>query len=184
MQQALTRRHRLLSCAIAVAIASALPLALAPATPLVKDPKGFEGIPWGASFSETADFVLVENGPRMKGYELKQGPPLLGPAKIDTMRFLTIDGQFARVTIRYHSIDTHRQIVAYLQSTYGPVDLTPGQITRGAVQQFNWRGDDTQILLTYEASTDRGIIFFENPTLASKIEAGMAPDPDLGGATY
>lgn len=154
------------------------------AAPMVKDPKGFEGIPWGAAFSETADFVLVENDPRVKAYELKQGPPPLGPATVDVMRFLTIDGQFARVTIRYHGIDTHRQIVAYFQSTYGPLDLTPGQITRGAVQQLNWRGDETQIILTYESHKDRGIIFFESPALASRIEGGMAPDPDLGGATY
>ena len=51
------------------------------AVPMVNDPKGFEGIPWGAAFSETADFVLVENSPHIKGYELKQGPPPLGTSE-------------------------------------------------------------------------------------------------------
>lgn len=184
MRRALPRQLLVLLLAIAAVGLCSLPAPLVFAVPLVNDPKGFEGIPWGAAFSETADFALVESGPRVKGYELKSGPPPLGPVKVDTMRFLTIDGQFARVTIRYHGTESHKQILAYFQSQYGPLDRTPGQIARGAVQQVNWRGDDTQIILTYEAHKDRGIIFFESPALASKIEAGMAPDPDLGGATY
>lgn len=152
---------------------------------MVNDPKGFEGIPWGAAFSETADFQLVEDGPHIKGYELKQGPPPLGPAKVDAMRFVTFDGQFARVVIRYHGKTTHDQIVAYLQSRYGPLDRTPGQITKGAVQQLNWQGDDSDIVLTYETMKDRGIIFFEYRPMALKFSEGlMAPEPDLGGATY
>ncbi len=154
------------------------------AVPMLNDPNGFEGIPWGAALSETTDFALVENSAHVKGYELKAGPPPLGPATVDAMRFLTIEEQFARVTIRYHSKETHQQIVSYFQSQYGPLDQTPGQISRGAVQQLNWRGDDTQIILTYDTHTDRGIIFFENPLLATRIEAGMAPESDLGGATY
>lgn len=155
------------------------------AVPMVNDPKGFEGIPWGAAFSETADFRLVEDGPHIKGYELKQGPPPLGSAKVDSMRFVTLNGQFARVVIRYHGNVTHDQIVAYFQSRYGPLDRTPGQITKGAVQQLNWQGDESEIVLTYERMTDRGIIFFEHRPSALKFSEGMmAPDPDLGGATY
>jgi hypothetical protein len=155
------------------------------AVPMVEDPKGFEGIPWGAEFTESADFVLVENSSRIKGYELKQGPPPLGQAKVDSMRFLTFNGQFARVVIRYHGRGTHDQIVAYFQSRYGPLDRTPGQITRGAVQQLNWQGDESEIVMTYESMSDRGIIFFEHRPTALKFSEGqMAPEPDLGGATY
>jgi hypothetical protein len=157
----------------------------AEAVPLVNDPKGFEGIPWGAAFSESADFVLVEDSARIKGYELKQGPPPLGPAKVDSMRFLTFDGSFARVVVRYHDKATHDQIVSYLQSKFGPLDLTPGQITKGVAQQLNWQGEETEIVLTYEKRSDRGIIFFEHRPTALKFSEGMmAPDPDLGGATY
>lgn len=158
---------------------------LADAVPMVNDPKGFEGIPWGATFSETADFVLVEDSTRIKGYELKQGPPPLGPAKVDSMRFLTLNGQFARVVIRYHGDAAHDQIVAYLQSRYGPLDRTPGQMAKGVVQQLNWLGDESEILLTYEKMSNRGIIFFEHRPSALKFSEGqMAPEPDLGGATY
>jgi hypothetical protein len=155
------------------------------AVTMVNDPKGFEGIPWGAAFSETADFLLVEDSPHIKGYELKQGPPPLGPAKVDSMRFLTFNGQFARVVIRYHGNVTHDQIVAYFQSRYGLLDRTPGQIAKGAVQQLNWQGDESEIILTYEGRNDRGIIFFEHRPTALKFSEGMmAPEPDLGGATY
>ncbi len=155
------------------------------AVPMTNDPKGFEGIPWGAAFSETPEFQLVENGPHIKGYELKQGAPDLGSAKVDSMRFLTFDGRFARVVIRYHGQRTHEQIVAYFQSRYGPLDHTPGQISKGPVQQFNWQGEDSEIVLTYEGMKDRGIIFFEHRPSALKFSEGqMAPDPDLGGATY
>lgn len=155
------------------------------AVPMVNDPKGFEGIPWGAAFSETSEFLLVENGPHIKGYELKQGPPDLGPATVDSMRFLTFDGRFARVVIRYHGQQTHERIVSYFQSRYGPLDRTPGQISKGPVQQFNWQGEDSEIILTYEGMKDRGIIFFEHRPSALKFSEGqMAPDPDLGGATY
>jgi hypothetical protein len=162
-----------------------LPGALAFAVPMQNDPNGFEGIPWGAGFTETADFKLVDDGPRVKGYELVQGPPPLGGAKVDAMRFITLNGKFARVTIRYHSPETHQQIVDYFQSKYGPLDRTPGQISKGGVQQLNWRGEDTLITLTYESVTERGIIFFESRALALKLSEGMmAPEPDLGGATY
>jgi hypothetical protein len=155
------------------------------AVPMVNDPKGFEGIPWGAAFSETADFLLVENSPHIKGYELKQGPPPLGSAKVDSMRFLTLNGEFARVVIRYHGKATHDQIVAYFQSRYGPLDQTPGQISKGLVQQLNWQGDLSGIGLTYENMTDRGIIFFEHRPSALKFSEGlMAPEADHGGATY
>ncbi len=184
MRRTLSRPLLLLLLASAAIGVCSLPAPLVLAVPMVNDPKGFEGIPWGAAFSETADFALVEEGPRVKGYELQQGPPSLGPARVDSMRFLTVNGQFARVTIRYHGKETHRQIVAYFQSKYGPLDRTPGPMAGGATEQLNWHGEESEINVAYEARTDRGVIFFESSTLASKFSDGMTPDLDLGGATY
>ena len=50
------------------------------------------------------------------------------------MRFLTVDGKFARVTVRYQGKATHDQILTYLQSLYGSLDRTPGQFTGGSVR--------------------------------------------------
>ena len=156
----------------------------ADAVPMKDDPKGFEGIPWGVAFSESAEFTLVENGRRVKGYELKQGPPPWGPTPLDSMRFVTIDGKFGRVTIRYHGSDAHQQIISFLESKHGLLDRTPGQIAGKFVKQANWRGDETEISLTYDSRTDRGIIFVESRSLATSFADGMAPDPDNLGATF
>jgi hypothetical protein len=154
------------------------------AVEMKEDPKGFEGIPWGATLLESETFGKVEDAGRLKTYELKGGPPTFGPATVESMRFTTIDDRFARVTVRYHGKEAHDQLLGFLQSRYGPLDRTPGQFAGGAVKIFAWQGLETVVSLRYESRSDRGIIFFENPALATRIEGAMAPDQDLGGATY
>lgn len=172
------------ACVIAVFCSLLLLNGHADAVPMKEDPKGFEGIPWGATLSESETFGKVEDAGRLKTYELKGGPPSFGPAKVESMKFTTVDGRFARVTVRYHGKETHDQLLAFLQSRYGPLDRTPGQFTGGPVKIFAWQGVETAVSLRYETRTDRGIIFFENPSLASRIEGAMAPEQDLGGATF
>jgi len=146
--------------------------ALAFAVPMQIDPNGFEGIPWGATFSETDTFAKVEDAGRSQTYELKTGAPVLGSVKVDSMRFVTSDGQFARVTVRYQGKAAHDQIMAYLQSLYGALDRTPGQIAGGSVKFYKWTGFETDVTLRYDTETDRGIIFFESQELRRKITEG------------
>lgn len=150
----------------------ALSTSLAFAVPMQNDPNGFEGIPWGATFSETDTFVKIEDAGRSQTYELKTGAPSLGPAKVDSMKFLTLDGKFARVTVRYQGKATHEQVLAYLQSRYGSLDRTPGQFTGGPVKFYSWTGFESDINLRYETATDRGIIFFESQELRLKTTEG------------
>ncbi len=139
------------------------------AVPIQNDPNGFEGIPWGATFSETDTFVKVEDTGRSQIYELRTGAPLLGTAQVDSMQFVTSEGKFARVTIRYQGKATHDKILAYLQSLYGPLDHTPGQIAGGSVKLFSWTGFETDVTLRYETGIDRGIIFFESQEFRRKM---------------
>ena len=139
------------------------------AVPMQNDPNGFEGIPWGATFSETDTFVKIEDTGRSQTYELKTGAPSLGTAPVDSMQFVTSEGKFARVTVRYQGTATHDKIFAYLQSLYGALDRTPGQIAGGSVKFFSWTGFETDVNLRYEAGTDRGIIFFESQELRRKM---------------
>ena len=171
-------------CLVAVASSLLWLSSAAFAVPMKEDPKGFEGIPWGATLSESETFGKIEDAGRLKTYELKGAPPSFGPAKVESMRFITVDDRFARVTVRYQGKATHDQLLTFLQSRYGPLDRTPGQYTGGSVKIFAWQGLETAVSLRYETRTDRGIIFFENPSLASRIEGAMAPEQDLGGATY
>jgi hypothetical protein len=90
------------------------------------------------------------------------------------MRFTTFDGKFGRVTVRYLGKDTHEQILTYLQSTYGPLDRTPGQIAVGPVKVYAWHGFDTEVTLRYEARFERGIIFFESRSLREKLAEGQS----------
>jgi hypothetical protein len=142
---------------------------LASAVPMQNDPNGFEGIPWGTTFSETDTFVKVEDTGRSQTYELKVAAPSLGTVRVDSVRFVTSEGKFARVTVRYQGKATHDQILVYLQSLYGPLDRTPGQIAGGSVKFFSWTGFETDVNLRYETGTDRGIIFFESQELRRKM---------------
>ena len=42
-------------------------------------------------------------------------------------------------------------------------------MARGLNQQYNWRGSDTEINLTYQAGTERGYIFIDSRTLAPRF---------------
>jgi hypothetical protein len=89
-----------------------------------------------------------------------------------------VDDQFARVTIRYRGEATHKHVLNYLERTYGEVDRIPGQMTRGLNQQYNWRGPESEINLTYEGNSERGYIFIESRTLAPRFNDGLT---DSGG---
>ncbi len=130
------------------------------------DPGGYRGISWGASLSANDDVVLLSTWQHIDEYEFKDGPPGLGDATLEVVKLSTVSGEFARVTIRYHGKENHDQIVAYLESHYGPIERMPGSMMRGLNQQYNWRGPETELNLTYQAMGERGFIFIESRTLA------------------
>lgn len=152
-----------------------LPVALALAVPMRNDPNGFEGIPWGASFSESDTFVKVEDTGRVQTYELKATGRSLGSATVDSMKFSTVDGKFARVMVRYSGKEAHDRILSYLQERFGPLDQTPGQVAGGAVKFFNWQGDESEIILRYDLRTSQGVIFFESEAFRAKFNEGNSP---------
>lgn len=156
----------------------------ASAVNMVNDPKGFQGIPWGTALADSPDVTLVESAARIKQFDLKRSPPRLGDITVESLRLVSIDAKFARVVVRYQGMATHQSVLKYLQAQFGPLDLTPGQITRGVLQQFTWSGPESDVNLTYDAHRDRGFIFIENRALVQKFDEGMAPDSDLAGATY
>lgn len=168
-----TGTRAILLAALCCTLSLVRPCAL-PAVPMVNDPQGFGGIAWGSAFKESEDYLLAESSPRIKGYELKQGPPPLGQAKMEMMRFLTIDGKFARVIARYQGKQTHAQVLAYMEAKYGPLDRTPGQFSEGVAQHLNWRGPDTEINLTFDVKRERGVIFIESRTLLPTFQDAVS----------
>ncbi len=145
---------------------------LALAVPILNDPNGFEGLPWESALTEGDQFAKVEEAGKLLSYELKAGKPMLGIIPVEVLRFTTFDGKFGRVLVRYQGKDTHEQILAYLQTKYGPLDRTPGQISVGPIRVYAWHGFDTEITLRYESRIERGIIFFESRILREKLSEG------------
>ncbi len=151
------------------------PIAPVLAVPMENDPNGFEGIPWGAAFTESDQFVKVEEAGRIQTYELTSTPRKLGPATVESMKFSTVEGKFARVMVRYTGKETHDRLLTFLQQQFGPIDQTPGQMAGGAVKFFNWQGPDSAIILRYDLRTSQGVIFFESEAFRVNLNEGNSP---------
>jgi hypothetical protein len=133
------------------------------------DPKGFQDIPWGAALQQREDIEVARAGPHVNEYQAKNGATSFAGTTVDSIRFSSVDDRFARVTIRYHGDATHKLIMTYLERQFGPIERIPGQMTRGLNQQYTWRGTESEINLTYHASTERGFIFIDSRTLAPRF---------------
>lgn len=148
------------------------------AVPMVDDPNGFQNLAWGATLTTRPDLEVARAGQHVNEYQLRDSPPLFAGIPVESVRFLSVDEQFARVTIRYQGDDRHRQILTYLEQQFGSIERVPGQMMRGLNQQYNWRGTDTEINLTYHANTERGFIFIDSRTLAPRFNDHMADSAD------
>jgi len=144
-----------------------LPIA---AVSIVNDPNGFETIPWGSILGEMELFTRVDEAGRLQIYELSRQSPMLGTIPIDSLRFTTFEKKLGRVTVRYTGQASHVKILSYLESKYGPLDRTPGQIAAGPIRVYTWQGMYTDVTLRFENGLERGIIFFESRTLPEKLK--------------
>lgn len=160
---------------LSVLLAIALP---ANAVTILNDPRGFQNIPWGAPLAHQQNLTLTRTGLHINEYQLKNGSPQFADTEMDSILFSTVNGQFARVTIRYRGEQTHKQVLTYLERVFGVQERAPGRTVRGLNQQFNWQGTETEINLTYDATGERGFIFFNSRTLAPRFNDFMADTAD------
>lgn len=145
----------------------------AAASEMINDPGSFLGIRWGDSLASRSDLQQTYSGKDVADYQLTNGPAKLGAIPVGSITLTTWQDQFARATIRYRGDDTHKQVMAYLQEQYGALDRTPGQMIRGLNQQFNWRGPQTEINVTYEAQSGRGFVFIESRVLSPRFNDAL-----------
>lgn len=143
------------------------------AVEMIDDPKGFFEIPWGASLATVDSLTLINETNTVMEYEPKDRPPRLDTIPVGGMKFVSLEGQFARVSIRYRGVVVHKQVMAYLEQRFGLLDKTPGQMVRGLNQQYNWRGVETEINVTYEGQSERGFVFFDSRALAPRFNDGL-----------
>jgi hypothetical protein len=146
-----------------------VPLYAIGAGTMAQDPHGFQNIPWGARLAELPGLQLADPGERITGFEFTDGPPRLGQAQVDSVRLSAIEGKFARAAVHYNGRKTHELIMSYLESQFGPIDRSPGSMVRGLNQQYNWRGDDTEINVIYQSFGERGVVFLESRELAPRF---------------
>ncbi len=142
---------------------------LAWAGPMMNDPKGFHDIPWGAALSSRLDLEPIRSSPHIVEYLRKERPPFFAGAEMTNILYASLDDQFARVVIRYQGDQVHGEVLSHLQGRFGRLDRIPGQMARGLTQQYTWRGPNTEITLTYQASTERGYVFIDSRTLAPRF---------------
>jgi hypothetical protein len=164
IMQPITPRLPLLSLML-LGLAGWLAAAPAVAGTILKDPQGFNGIAWGSRLTESAELELVQPGERVREYNVTRTPLLLGDVPVDSIRYVTIDGKFARAVIRYRGQETHERILSHLVSHLGPIEQA--QILRSLSQPLNWRGDATEVSVIFQDRAQRGLIFFESRELAS-----------------
>jgi hypothetical protein len=139
------------------------------AVALENDPKGFQNLEWGAPLHDRPDIEVIKQGIHVAEYQLKGLAPSFADTPVESVRLVSVDEQFARVTIRYRGDKTHSRIMAYLEQRFGAIERIPGQMMRGLNQQYNWRGAETEINVTYQGSTERGFIFLDSRTLAPRF---------------
>ncbi|MGE3977934.1 MAG: hypothetical protein AB7F94_10145 [Nitrospira sp.] len=147
------------------------------AVPMINDPNGFHDIPWGASLSVRQDLELMQTDPHIAEYLRKTEPSSFAGTQMTSVLYVSVDDQFARVIIRYQGDQVHRQVLGFLENRFGRLERVPGQMARGLTQQYNWRGADTEINLTYQAGTERGYIFFDSRTLAPRFNDDIIGSP-------
>lgn len=145
---------------------------------MMNDPKGFQNITWGTPLTARQDLETVRSGTHVAEYRRKTEPLTFAGAEMTSILYVSIDDQFARVTIRYQGEQVHKRVLNFLEAQFGPLQRVPGQMTRGLNQQYNWRGSDTEINVTYQAGTERGYIFIDSRTLAPRFNDDITDSAD------
>ena len=120
----------------------------------------------------------MRSGTHVAEYRRKTEPSTFAGAEMASILYVSIDDQFARVTIRYQGEQVHKRVLSFLEAQFGSLPRVPGQMTRGLNQQYNWRGSDTEINLTYQAGTERGYIFIDSRTLAPRFNDDITDSAD------
>lgn len=139
------------------------------AVPMVNDPKGFHDIAWGTSLRARQDLETIHSGTHVTEYRPKTHRSTFAGVEMTSILYVSVDDQFARVTIRYEGEQVHKQVLNFLEAQFGSLQRVPGQMARGLNQQYTWRGSDTEITVTYQAGTERGYLFIDSRTLAPRF---------------
>ena len=136
---------------------------------ILKDPMGFYGIRWGHSLVNHPNFIQIDSEKDIIFYGLKNTEPKVWGIPVQSMKFLTLNDQFAQALVHYQGENTHQAILDYLEVTHGKNEFSPGSMMRGLNQQHSWRGTNTEISITYRGLTEHGFISIQSRILAAGL---------------
>jgi hypothetical protein len=111
----------------------------------------------------------MQADPHIVEYLHKTDSASFAGTQMTSVLYVSVDDESARDIIRYQGDQVHRQVLGFLENRFGRLERVPGEMARGLTQQYNWRGPETEINLTYQAGTERGYIFFDSRTLAPRF---------------
>ncbi len=160
-----------LCCVVTLLLLNSVPVF---AITMANDPHGYHDLSWGIPLTDMPELMVTRENTHTIDYEFRDRQPAYADIPVESVHLSTVDAQFARVTIRYRGAQAHKQVLQYLERTYGAIERLPGQMMRGLNQQYTWRGTETEITLTYEANRDRGFVFIESRNLAPRFQDRMS----------
>ncbi len=135
-------------------------------TTIKHDPNGFYGIPWGTVLAERDELKKIDSSNTLHIFTLKTGAPVLAGIPMKSVKLYTLKDQYARALFHYQGTETHHSLLQYLQTQFGKTDQTFGNMVRGLNQHYTWRGNDTEITLSYHGFRERGLLTAESRVLA------------------
>ena len=138
-------------------------------TSIEQDPKGFYGIAWGDSLAIQEGLKKIDISDSTHVYTIKQGNPQIEGIHMESVKLYGIKNQYARALFRYQGEATHKSLLQYLETRFGKYDRPFGRMMRGLNQQYTWRGDETEITITYHGFRERGFLTAESRVLAPQF---------------
>ncbi len=139
------------------------------AGPLTNDPQGFYGIKWGHSLIESPQLTKFDSQKSLDYYRPRDLAPSIWGIPVTSIKLLSINDQFARITIHYRGEKAHQALLNELESKFGEITHPPGSMMRGLNQEYSWRGSSTEISITYQGLSERGFLAAQSRILAAEV---------------
>jgi hypothetical protein len=162
-----SRRRTQFFLASILLFGACFPLAPALALLIQNEPSGFRGNHWGASPRDCASLTFVsglgttESGQQVDVYDRSTVGISLNGATLTRMRYRFLDNQLESVQLSYEGRANRDRLLQVMEDRYGR--LTPGE--RKVVSRNEWDGFETIVVLSFNADTGMGSLWFLSTAL-------------------
>ena len=149
-----------------MAIVLALTALAANCTPEpLSETDGFRGIRWGTAIQDISGMKLLDEEGPVKFYERSGDPVAVSGVNVDRIIYGFYNGAFYNVTISYTSSPNFTKFKEIYLQKYG----NPPHAEEGKNQYF-WQIDSINILLNFNAETDKGRVHYSFVPIESQMK--------------